>query len=308
MQPLDERRLIEWFGTRLQQNVLLSGLTTSRAGGPVRYYAVADSADELGKAVSFLWSEGIPVFVLGTGANVLVSDKGFDGVVVHNKAREITINLDADPPTLIAESGANLGTVARQAGLNGLTGLEWASTVPGSLGGAIYGNAGAHGGNMQQSLLLANILHREKGYMSLSSEQMEYAYRSSQLKRNPGSAVILSAQLAVVKGDSALIKSQMDENAARRRQTQPPGASMGSTFKNPVGDYAGRLIEAAGLKGTTIGGAQVSPVHGNFIINTGTASAEDIHQLILLVQKTVKEKFGVDLALEIELLGDWESA
>lgn len=303
--PIDEDLLVEQFGSRLQQNVLLSGLTTARVGGPARYYVVANNADELGRDVSFLWSHDIPVFILGTGANVLLSDSGFDGVVVHNRAKGIVIDWIDDQPRLTAESGANLGTVARQAALNGLTGLEWASTVPGSLGGAVYGNAGAHGGNMQQSLVLANILHREKSYLSLSSEQMAYAYRSSLLKRNPGAAVILSAQLAVAKGDTTLIKARMDENSEKRRRTQPPGSSMGSTFKNPVGDHAGRLIEAAGLKGTRVGGAQVSPVHANFIINDGSASAEDIYKLIRLVQKTVKEAFGVDLELEIELLGDW---
>lgn len=305
MTAINAQLLTDYFGSRLQTNVPLAGLTTARVGGPASYYVAARSADELAGDVSFLWLHETPVVVLGTGANVLVSDRGFNGVVLHNQARNITIDLESDPPLLVAESGAILGTVARQAGLNSLTGLEWASTIPGSLGGAVYGNAGAHGGDMQHSLLLANILHRNKGHLSLSSEQMEYSYRSSVLKRAPGSAIILSAQLAVAKGDAQVIKAQMDENSAKRRRTQPPGASMGSTFKNPVGDHAGRLIEAAGLKGTRIGGAQVSPVHANFFINDGSATAEDIHRLIVLVQQTVAERFGVQLQLEIELLGDW---
>ncbi len=305
MTAINAQLLTDYFGSRLQTNVPLAGLTTARVGGPASYYVAARSADELAGDVSFLWLHETPVVVLGTGANVLVSDRGFNGVVLHNQARNITIDLESDPPLLVAESGAILGTVARQAGLNSLTGLEWASTIPGSLGGAVYGNAGAHGGDMQHSLLLANILHRNKGHLSLSSEQMEYSYRSSALKRAPGSAVILSAQLAVAKGDARVIKAQMEENSAKRRRTQPPGASMGSTFKNPVGDHAGRLIEAAGLKGTRIGGAQVSPVHANFFINDGSATAEDIHRLIVLVQQTVAERFGVQLQLEIELLGDW---
>jgi UDP-N-acetylmuramate dehydrogenase len=234
-----------------------------------------------------------------------VSDKGLDAVVVHNKAKKVDVNLESDPPMIIAESGASLSAVARKAAQHSLSGLEWAYTIPGSLGGGVYGNAGAHGGNMQGSLVLANILHRKKGVLSLTSEQMAYGYRSSLLKRDPGTAVILSAHLKAVKGDTKSIKATMEENAERRRRTQPPGSSMGSTFKNPEGDHAGRLIEAAGLKGMKIGGAQVSPVHANFLINDGTATALDIRRLIGFIQKTVQERFNVNLELEIEMIGDW---
>lgn len=303
MSLIDERALMDHFGSRLQKDVPLSNLTTAKVGGAARFFVIANSADELAADVSFLWSTNIPLLVLGSGANMLISDSGLDMVVVHNKAKSITI----DPsPSLTAESGAVLASVARQAALNGLTGLEWASTIPGTLGGAIYGNVGAHGGEMIKSLVLANILHRSKGLLSLTSEQMGYAYRSSELKRDPGNAVILSAQLAVQKGDVAAINAKMEENAAKRKNTQPPGASMGSTFKNPAGDYAGRLIESVGLKGTSIGGVQVSPVHANFLVNNGSASADDYRRLILLVQKTVQERTGIKLELEIELLGNWQ--
>lgn len=303
MALMNDQVLIDHFGSRLQQDVPLANLTTARVGGKARYFLVAQSAAELADDVSFLWSENIPLFILGNGSNLLISDSGLDAVVIHNKAKAIVVD---DSPSILAESGANLGTVARQAALHNLTGLEWASTIPGSLGGAVYGNAGAHGGDMSKSLVLANILHRQKGQLSLTGEQMAYGYRSSALKRDPGSAVILSAQLKVTKGDAASIKAQMDENSAKRRNSQPPGASMGSMFKNPQGDYAGRLIESAGLKGASIGGVQVSPVHANFMVNNGSATAEDIHRLILLVQKTVQEKTGVHLDLEIELLGKWQ--
>lgn len=303
MALMNDQVLIDHFGSRLQQDVPLANLTTARVGGKARYFLVAQSAGELADDVSFLWSENIPLFILGNGSNLLISDSGLDAVVIHNKAKAIVVD---DSPSITAESGANLGTVARQAALHNLTGLEWASTIPGSLGGAVYGNAGAHGGDMSKSLVLANILHRQKGQLSLTGEQMAYGYRSSALKRDPGSAVILSAQLKVTKGDAASIKAQMDENSAKRRNSQPPGASMGSMFKNPQGDYAGRLIESAGLKGASIGGVQVSPVHANFMVNNGSATAEDIHRLILLVQKTVQEKTGVHLDLEIELLGKWQ--
>lgn len=303
MALMNDQVLIDHFCSRLQQDVPLANLTTARVGGKARYFLVAQSAAELADDVSFLWSENIPLFILGNGSNLLISDSGLDAVVIHNKAKAIVVD---DSPSITAESGANLGTIARQAAIHNLTGLEWASTIPGSLGGAVYGNAGAHGGDMSKSLVLANILHRQKGQLSLTGEQMAYGYRSSALKRDPGSAVILSAQLKVTKADAASIKAQMDENSAKRRNSQPPGASMGSMFKNPQGDYAGRLIESAGLKGASIGGVQVSPVHANFMVNNGSATAEDIRRLILLVQKTVQEKTGVHLDLEIELLGKWQ--
>jgi UDP-N-acetylmuramate dehydrogenase len=188
----------------------------------------------------------------------------------------------------------------------GFSGLEWAAGIPGTIGGAVYGNAGARGQDISQMLVLAEILHHEKGQCSLSCEQMGYAYRSSALKRTPGSAVILAAQLKLTRSTSELVNEKVNEFNEKRRNSQPAGASLGSMFKNPAGDYAGRLIEAAGLKGTKIGGVEISPVHANFMINDGSASAEDYHQLITLVQKTVAEKFAVKLETEIEILGEWQ--
>ncbi len=226
-------------------------------------------------------------------------------MVIHNKAKHVSFDETNDTLTLHAESGAILITVARQAALRGLTGLEWATTIPGTLGGAVYGNAGAHGASMQQNLLMADILHRTKGYLSLNAEQMGYSYRSSALKREPGGAIILSTRLAVEKGDTERIKALLTEFAARRKQTQPPGPSMVSTFKNPAGDSAGRIIDSLGLKGTRVGGVQVSPMHANFFINDGSGTARDYHNLILLVQGIVEEKTGIRLELEIEMIGDW---
>ncbi len=302
---MDDTLLSRHFGKHLLRDVPLASLTTSRVGGPASYLLVARDAAELAEYVTFLWEKDFPVLVLGNGSNVLVSDKGVNAVVIHNKANKVEAELDSDPPLIIAESGASLSAVARKAAAHALSGFEWAYTIPGSLGGAVYGNAGAHNGNMQGSLVLANILHRTKGYLSLTAEQMAYSYRSSLLKRDPAHAIILSAHLKVAKGDQKAIKATMDENQERRRRTQPPGSSMGSTFKNPEGDHAGRLIEAAGLKGMKIGGAQVSPVHANFLINDGTATAMDIRRLITFIQNTVRERFGVSLELEIEMIGEW---
>lgn len=302
--PLVDLRML--FGDRLQVDVPLSGYTTAHVGGPARAFVTVQDSEELASAVQSLWDRDIPFILLGNGSNILVSDSGLNLVVLHNRARAIKVNLDAEEPTLWAESGANLGTVARQAALHGLSGLEWASTIPGSIGGAVYGNAGAYGSDISQHLVLAEILHRKTGKVTWSCADMQYGYRTSILKRAPGDAVILSATLKAVRGEKEQIQALMSELAEKRRRSQPPGASMGSMFKNPEGDYAGRLIEAAGLKGTRIGGAEISPIHGNFFINDGTASAEDIHRLIVLVQRTVREKFGIDLHLEVECLGEWQ--
>ncbi len=299
------RELHEQFGERLQENVRLANYTAARVGGAVDALLVVNSADELEKAVTTLWNLDVPFIILGGGANVLVSDCGYRGVVLLNRAHTIKIHAQAEPPTVWAESGANLGMIARQAALRGLGGLEWANTVPGTLGGAIYGNAGAFGGDMQANLLMAEILHPVEGKQIWPVERFGYEYRSSVLKRSGIKAVILSATLRLVKSTPQAVKEKMDEFSTRRKQTQPPGASLGSMFKNPPGDYAGRLIEAAGLKGMRVGGVQVSPVHANFFVNTESATASDYRQLIEKVRKTVEEKFGVRLELEVELVGDW---
>lgn len=303
--PLVDLRML--FGDRLQENVPLSGYTTSHVGGPARAFLTVDSADQLASAVQHVWEYNIPYLILGNGSNLLVSDSGLDRLVILNRAKAVVVDEDSVEPSVWAESGANLGTVARQAMLHNLAGLEWASTIPGSLGGAVYGNAGAYGSDISQVLVLAEILHRKYGRVTWTCSEMQYAYRSSILKRETGGqAVILAARLKTSRGEKPQIQALMSELSEKRRRSQPPGASMGSTFKNPEGDYAGRLIEAAGLKGTRIGGAEISPIHGNFIINDGTASAADYFRIIKLVQKTVREKFGVDLQLEVECLGDWQ--
>jgi len=304
---MDEKVLLNHFKDRLQRDVLLSRFTTSRVGGPARYFISAESASQLAEDVGFLWEHNIPLLVLGSGANLLISDAGLDAVVVHNQAKLITVDLEGETPTITAESGAILTSVARKAAEHGLSGLEWASTVPGTVGGAVYGNAGAFGSNTHASLVLVEILHRTKGYLSLTSKEMGYAYRSSALKRQPGEAVILRAIFVVKPGDPALIESTMREFSEHRRASQPTGPSTGSTFKNPPGDFAGRLIEAAGLKGTRIGGVAISELHGNFFINDGTATAQDYYDLIQLVKKTVFEQFSVSLETEIEIIGDWPS-
>jgi len=299
-------RLREAFGPALQENVILANFTTAHVGGRALALLPVHTAGELEKAVRALWEMGLPFQVLGSGSNVLFSDQGYAGVVVINRARNIKVDVHHEPFSVWAESGANLGTVARQVALRGLSGLEWAATIPGTVGGAVYGNAGAHGGDMRGNLIVAEILHPIHGREDWTVERMEYVYRSSALKRESGpKAVILAARMMLTQSAPETVQAKMEEFAARRRQPQPPGASLGSMFKNPPGDYAGRLIEAAGLKGARAGDAEISAQHANFFINHGHATAKDVAELIGKAQKQVFEQFGIHLELEVELLGEW---
>jgi UDP-N-acetylmuramate dehydrogenase len=298
--------LIETFGSKLHENILMANFTTAHVGGPVPALISIQSIDDLIKASEMLWEREIPFIILGSGSNILVSDQGLDCIILHNRAHNIKINTKSDPPSIEAESGAILGTVARQSALRGLSGMEWAAPVPGTVGGAVYGNAGAHGSDMAASLKMAKILHKDKGIEDWPVEKLAYEYRSSILKRERMPVVVLSAILNAAVSSKEEAWERIMTYQAHRKETQPPGASMGSMFKNPPGDYAGRLIESAGLKGLRIGRAMISPVHANFIINLDGASAKDIWRLMNLAQETVHEKFGVKLEPEIELIGEFK--
>jgi len=304
--PLPFAELRAALGIHLQENVPMSSYTTARVGGNADAMIAVGSGEELEHAVLALWKLKVPFLILGSGANMLVSDRGIRGVVILNRAHDIKIDAEGNPPSVWAESGAILGTIARRASLRGLSGLEWAATVPGTLGGAIYGNAGAYGSDISNSLVMAEILHPISGRQFWTPDKMEYGYRMSSLKRNPGQAVILAARLRLEHSNPEVVKATIAELSTKRKASQPPGASLGSMFKNPPGDYAGRLIEAAGLKGVRIGGVQVSPVHANFFVNDESATASDYMNLIKLVRRTVKNKFKIELELEIEPIGQWE--
>ncbi len=287
-------------------NVSLSSHTTSKVGGMARYFVEEKDLAIFKSDIHWCWENNVPFMVLGGGANIIVSSNGLDTLVLHNRCNKIEIAGTAEIPLIHAETGAAFIAVSRFAARNAFTGLEWACAVPGSLGGAVYGNAGAFGSDMSKTLDMAYIVHPTFDNKALSAEEMQYSYRSSYLKRDPGKSIILAADLKVQKGDVNEINAMMENNIAKRKASQPVGASTGSTFKNPIGDHAGRLIEAAGLKGTQIGGVQVSPVHANFLVNDGTGNAEDYYQLIRLIQAKVVGNFGVSLELEIELLGNWQ--
>jgi UDP-N-acetylmuramate dehydrogenase len=291
------------LGDKVRENVLLAPYTSARIGGPADVLITADSADELARTIKLLWKLDLEYLILGGGSNVLVSDRGVRGVVVLNRAKAVRFHA-GDEPSVTAESGVVFSNLANRCAFKGLAGLEWAATVPGTIGGAVYGNAGAFGGDMAGNLIWAEML-TENGREKLAVEQMVYGYRTSVLKRGELDAIVLAAELRLTNSTREDVTVKIEQFSAHRKTTQPPGASMGSMFKNPQGDYAGRLIEASGLKGTRIGNAEISPIHGNFFINHTNTKADDILALIQLVQKKVKEEQGVDLELEIELIGEW---
>ena len=309
--------LQEAFGAIVLQDTPLARYTAARIGGPAEVLLEIESADLLEKVVTHLWDRELPFHVLGGGSNVLVSDAGVKGIVLVNRSRpagKIHFESHFEQPSVMAEAGVNLGVIARQAAQYGLAGLEWAAGIPGTLGGAVVGNAGAHGSDIASQLLMVEILQRERqpGYDAyqriwLTPDRLGFHYRSSVLKERPGDAVVIKARLGLKQSESIAVQAKMDEFTEYRRRTQPPGASMGSMFKNPTNDYAGRLIEAAGLKSFRVGDVMISPLHANFFVNLGGATAGHVYSLILMAQQRVFEKFGVELELEIELIGEFDS-
>lgn len=297
--------LREAFGARLQENVNLGNYTTAHVGGNGTLVAVQD-LEQLINAVKTIAGTGMPYKIIGSGANIVFSDSGYEGVIILNRAHNVRVGERDGQPVVVAESGANFTSMGRQTALRGFTGMEWAATIPGTVGGAIYGNAGAFGSDTQRTLIEAQVYDLDSGEATWPNERFDYAYRSSNIKRSRETRfIILSGTFALQPGDAKAAMAVIKELSARRKSSQPNGATMGSTFKNPAGDYAGRLIEAAGLKGAKAGDAQISELHANFIINNGEATAGDIYRLIRLAKETVAKKFGIELDLEIELIGEF---
>ena len=297
--------LRQTFAGRLQENVRMANYSTMNIGGKADALIILYSAVEMENFIRKLWDLGIQFMVLGSGSNILISDKGIRELVLINHAHNLRINTNVEPASVWAESGANLAQVARQTALRGLSGLEWAYAIPGTVGGAVYGNAGAYKKDISCNLFNAEVLHRQNGKQTWVKEKFKYSYRTSILKKEPQEAFILSATFALDKGDPKMILSQMEEYRQKRRITQPPGPSLGSIFRNPENEKAGQLIEKAGLKGKRIGDAEISPLHANFIINTGAAQAQDVLELVLMARQAVESKSGIHLIPEIQIVGEW---
>ena len=301
-------RLKARFGDKLLIREPMSKYTAARIGGLAdAVYIARESVDELADVVQYAWADNIPLRVIGGGANILVSDKGVRGLIVVNRVSQVEFGDWRDNITVSVTSGTSLTSLAHKCQLAGYTGMEWAVSVPGTVGGAVVNNAGAHGGDIAMNLANAVIL-MPSGAKLFENADFDYDYRHSILKAMSHKRyLVLLATFCLTKDDPVAIKARMDANIAKRKQTQPPGASLGSIFKNPPNDYAGRLIEATGLKGYRIGNAMVSPIHANFFINEGgDATASDYYALIRHVQHAVYDAHGVMLDMEIELVGEWE--
>ena len=305
MTKLPLQQLREIFGERLQENVKLNNYTTTHVGGAVGGMMSINSASEMEFALQNLWELDVPYHILGSGSNLLVSDSGFPGIILHNRSHNVKINTKVDPPLITAESGATLGQVAQMASRRGVSGFEWANSIPGTVGGAVYGNAGAHGSDVAEKLQSVLVITREAGTHLLTNQDMGYEYRSSKYKRERKPIIILEATFVGGHADPQASLDLLHDLTEKRKKTQPVGPSFGSTFKNPPGNFAGKLLAEAGMKGETCGGASFSNVHANFIVNHGNATAQDYYCLIRRGQKRVKEQFGIDLQLEIELLGEF---
>lgn len=290
----------------LLTNESMSWHTSFRVGGEADYYAKVSDLEDLAQAVFFAHSKDLPIFVLGGGSNILVSDLGIRGLVIENRIQPVAISCDG---RLRAGSGVPLASLARLASRHGLSGLEWAAGIPGTLGGAIVANAGAFGHSLEDTLSWVGVLSGECTELILCRDELAFGYRTS-LFREDGAkteaGVILEAELALRPAPRDEVEASLKECIQIRKQTQPLGPNAGSIFKNPAGDHAGRLIEAAGLKGFRLGDAQISPKHANFVVNTGNARASDVASLIDLARERVQESFGVRLELEIELVGEWQ--
>jgi UDP-N-acetylmuramate dehydrogenase len=290
----------------LQHNAPVAKYTAGRMGGRAEWLYVArvDTTPELLIAiVQAAWSADVPVRVIGGGANILVSDRGVPGLVVVNRLAALHAVGDCQ---FRVTSGYGIQALARNLAQRGCTGFEWAVSVPGTIGGAVVNNAGAHDGDMSQCVVNVSVVDALYGALTLTVEDMAYEYRTSALKRREDRrCVVTEAVLQFAPGEPDAIEKRMSQFQLRRSQTQPKGASLGSVFKNPPGDFAGRLIESCGLKGFAVGTACVSDVHANFFVNLGDASSDDYYALIRHVQRVVHERHGIWLEPEIELVGVW---
>lgn len=304
-------RFRESFGDSFDVDQPLARYTTAGIGGPADFLVTVRTAEELCEAVILAVRQHIPYWILGAGSNVLVSDTGIRGLVIRNKARQVHYRHNGLGVVLRAESGANLSSLARQSASRGLAGLEWAVGIPGSVGGAVVGNAGAHGSDMARSLRMVTILDMDLKVRDYRPEELGFAYRNSTLKtahtgEGESSRAALAAEFKLQPSSAEGLETRVAEIVAHRKRSQPPGASMGCMFKNPEGDHAGRLMDEAGLKGTRIGGAEISSVHANFFVNHGDATAEDVRLLMAEAWHIVKDRFDVELEPEVELIGDWD--
>jgi UDP-N-acetylmuramate dehydrogenase len=304
--------------------------TSWRAGGPARFYAEPVTPAEALALARWAREQGIPLIWAGRGTNTLVRDAGFSGLVAAYRAQRWELEEDGDSALLRVEAGAPMAGTARRMAAMGWDGMTWAEGLPGTVGGAVFGNAGCYGGDTAGLLHSAELLVGDE-IETWPVERLGYGYRTSVLKTsgrttddgrrttdegraaNPDAGAVVGGPSSVVplivaatfrlrRGEPGQLAARMAAIAAERKGKTPTGSSCGSVFKNPPGESAGRLVERAGLKGRQAGGAMISPLHGNYIVNTGGATAADILELIATIQKTVRERFDIELELEVRVV------
>ena len=283
------------------RDALMKNYTTFRIGGPADLLIQPSSEEELIRIAAYLRQKDISAVVLGNGSNVLVKDGGIRGVVI--KIGKNMGNIRTEGEEITAEAGALLSAAALAAAAGGLTGMEFAAGIPGSVGGAVFMNAGAYGGEMSQIIVSCRALMPDGALREFSKEELKLGYRTSVFSQNGG--IVTSCRIKLQAGDRETIYGYMRELAGRRTEKQPLNLpSAGSTFKRPEGYFAGKLIQDSGCRGLRVGGARISQKHAGFVVNETDASAEDVIRLIRLVQMRVRDCFGVDLEPEVRIIGE----
>ncbi len=286
----------------IQRDVAMSSQTSFKIGGPADLFVTPNDKVQLQKAIQACRKMEVPYYIMGNGSNLLVSDKGYRGVIIQIYRQMNHIEIDGT--TVRTGAGILLSTLAKRVLDAGLTGLEFASGIPGTVGGALYMNAGAYGGEMKDVLVEATIVDHEGNIRVMPAEALQLGYRTSTLQ-NTGDTIV-EAVFKLSEGDRSMILEQMRDLDERRRTKQPlEFPSAGSTFKRPTGYYAGKLIMDAGLAGYSIGDATVSTKHCGFVVNNGNASCQDVLDLIEHIKTTVKARFGVDMEPEVRIIGEF---
>lgn len=301
--------MVNAFHSRLQEAAgkdavrtqeMMNRHTTFRVGGPASYYVTPGDETALAEVIRLCRAENVPYYIIGNGSNLLVSDEGYDGVIIS--MGENFCGCRVEDARIIAGSGALLSRIAKAALEASLTGFEFAAGIPGSLGGAVVMNAGAYGSEMKCVLESARVMKPDGGTVALSGEELELGYRTSCVVSKE--YIVLEAVLSLQQGDQAEIRRRMEELARQRKEKQPlEYPSAGSTFKRPAGYFAGKLIQDSGLRGFSCGGAQISEKHCGFVINKEKATAADVMNLCRAVRERVKDQFGVELEMEVRTLG-----
>lgn len=292
----------EEMGAEIIENAPMSKYTSFKCGGNASLLIIPDSVGGIKMIIDFCREKGVEPLVIGNGSNLLVTDGGINGVVIKIGTKLSMLEL-LDETTIYCQAGASMKSLCMFALENSLSGLEFAYGIPGTLGGAVYMNAGAYGGEMKDVLHSCQHITDDGEFGDFGKDELDLSYRHSAYSNN--NYTILSAVLKLKKGDKAEIKEAMDDKLRRRKEKQPlEFGSAGSTFKRPEGYFAGALIEQSGLKGYTVGGAQVSEKHAGFVINKGGATATDVITLIRDVQNKVYDKFGVMLETEVKIIGE----